>query len=643
MSSTLSPRTGDRGTIDDGTLRELAREPERSVFPLLSQAEAMIPLVVVLAFLPALYAVDNRTLSEAGAWEGLVSLRCLAADNLAEFVDPSAVDASHPLRFQPPLMSWLTAIGMRIFGTGNASGLVAAAYLCTAGLVVSGYVLARRMGAEQLGLVTAMLLAFNPQILKGAQEPLPQSVASLLAVLALAGAVAHWQRSSAVTSYQLLLAGIVLGVCLLAGGPVALAVVLIILLYVLWWKGDAWLRRGSRIAFDRSQFNRRTAIRSTAVLAATAFAVGGWDALLMSSRYGSEFWSGWLRAGASGTAEAPQLAGQSWLLESVLDLNRLVLPLLPLTIVGIFGIVRALSRPDEDPAKHHRGLLLVWTAVALLTWILVGGVVDSSAPGIKVWETFLTLPLVILAALGLMDMAERRIGFIPSLVIGLVTLADAGLSMEWWWFRPAADSLPESWGGWGSVSRLALMALLAVVGIAVARLSRGQEARRRIVLTGALLAIVTVNCLWGLLAARQSNSGDRELEEMRAGLARLPRVDRYTFVALAPADVSQKTQPPAQLVYTLGSLWPDAVMNYAASWEDAASQNIPVVSSSEKTAIAYVAWSPRGRVRSAAPGGDLRSVAPAYLYRGLEVVAYVRDQALPVVPGGNGDVRSTVE
>ncbi len=272
----------------------------------------MIPLVIVLAFLPALYAVDNRTLSTAGAWEGLVSLRCLVADNLAEFVDPTLVDSLQPFRFQPPLMCWLTAISMRIFGVGHVAGMVAPAYLCTAGLVISGYVLGRRMGGEQLGLVTAALLAFNPQVLKGAQEPVPQSVASFLAVLALAGAVAHWQRSSAVTSYQLLLAGIALGLCLLAGGPVAVAVVLIVLVYVLWWKGDAWLRRDSRVAPDRSQFNRRTAIRATAVLAATAFAVGGWNALLMSSRYGRDFWSGWLTAGGDAGVVPPGVLTGQW-------------------------------------------------------------------------------------------------------------------------------------------------------------------------------------------------------------------------------------------------------------------------------------------------------------------------------------------
>src|SRR5262249_55850443 len=238
MTSTLP-----RGTLDDTSIGKLAEEPARPLFPLLGRAEAMVPLVVVLAFLPALYAVDHRTLSDAGAWEGLSGLRCLTAGNLTEFVDPAAGDAEHPYPFQPPLMSWLNALGMKLIGAERAMALVASAYLCTAFLIVAGYVLGRRIGAEQLGLVAVFLLAMNPQILAGAQEPVPQSVACLLALLCLAAVVAHWQKSSGVISYQLLLGGLALGLCLLAGGPLAVAVVLIVVAYVACWKLEAWLRK----------------------------------------------------------------------------------------------------------------------------------------------------------------------------------------------------------------------------------------------------------------------------------------------------------------------------------------------------------------------------------------------------------------
>src|SRR5262249_22322057 len=161
--------------------------------------------------LPTLYAVENRTLSEEGAWQGLVSLRCANALNLAEAVDPAALEPDQPHRFQPPLMTWLTALSMRAFGVGTAAGFVTAGYLCPAGVIVAGYVLGRRFGGEPAGLLSAAFLAVHPQILEGAQEPARQSPTAMFTMLSLAGVVAHWQRSSAVVSYQLLLGGLALG------------------------------------------------------------------------------------------------------------------------------------------------------------------------------------------------------------------------------------------------------------------------------------------------------------------------------------------------------------------------------------------------------------------------------------------------
>src|SRR5262245_37874744 len=122
--STTGASWGDR------ELERLAAEPERPLFPLLRQADAMIPLIIVLAFIPALYAVANRTLTEQGAWLGLAGLKCLSAADASELFDPAFADSSgdrslktlQPRSFQPPLMRWLTALGMRLFGIDNVAG-----------------------------------------------------------------------------------------------------------------------------------------------------------------------------------------------------------------------------------------------------------------------------------------------------------------------------------------------------------------------------------------------------------------------------------------------------------------------------------------------------------------------------------------
>jgi 4-amino-4-deoxy-L-arabinose transferase-like glycosyltransferase len=628
------------GTIDDDALGQLARERRLPLIPLLTQADAMVPLVIVLAFLPALYAIHHRTLTEAGAWEGLAGLRCMDARNLAEFVDTAALDPANPYRFQPPLMTWLTEIGMRLGGAGTVAGSLAAAYLCTAGLIVAGYVLARRLGGELLGLITAGLLAFNPVVLEGAQEPVPQSAACLFAVLAVAGAVAHWQKSPVVTSYQLLLGGLSLGACLLAGGSVSLAVLLILLLYVVWWKADAWLRRRLRLSRERSPFSRRPAIRSLVVLAATAFAVGGWHVLLMSNRYGAEFWKSWWTIPPAALA-ASQLAGRAWLLDTAWEFNRLALPLLGMSLVGIVTIVRDLIRAEDDPARQHRGLLVVWIAVALPAWLISRGFLDGDAPSVRTWEVLLAIPLVITAALALIEISRRRIGFFISLAFGVLALAGTALFVDQWLTGAATgDEIPIFPGLHLSPRGAAILVVIAAAGFALARFAFGQDAPRRIVLTAILAVIIAANCVWGALAVRRTSAGDRELEGLRSGLARMNsvnRVARSTFVDLTPPTAVESVELPAQLVFLVASQWPGAAIGRTESWEEAASESNPRAIRDEETATVFIAWSPRGRVRGVAPPADLKLAAPPFTYHGLEVNAYLREPALRAAIGESVD------
>lgn len=654
--------TGTSWDGGDCELEQLAAEPARPLFPLLDHAYAMIPFVVVLAFLPALYAVVNRTLSEQGAWLGLAGLNCLAVTDLPELFDPSSrisprsspgnssADVSfepsgepvQPYRFQPPLMTWLTALGMKGFGIGNAAGLVAAAYFCTAGLLLASYIVAKRLGGERLGLVTVLLLAFNPRILEGAQEPVPQSVAILFALLTLAGLVVHWQKSTAFVSYPLLLAGIALGTCLLAGGPVALAVMAIVLVYVLCWKIEAWQRYRAGIVWDRSQFSRRTALRSTLVLAATAFAFGGWSVLLPGARHGGEFWSEWLTGPSFADVASESESARSWFTLAAWELNRLTVPVFCLALLGLAAIIREYWRAEEDPSQRHRGILPVWIAVALLAWLLVQGSASGGTPIIKVWETLLTIPLVVAAGLGLIEIAERRIGFLLSLAIGFLALVDAAL-----WGRQVLDGADREYqlantmdvARWG----LGLIVPLAVAaaGLALGVFAGTCEKRRRWALSGMLLAIVAVNCLWGAIGVRRTNSGDRELDELRAGLSRLTRVDRFTFVALSAPGRAAPLQPPAQLIYALESLWPQASMNFAGSWERAMRAGPAEAAPAEPGAAVFVAWSPRGRLRGTAPDTSLKTAAAPFLFHGLEVVVYVRDRNQPPRVEENANISSS--
>jgi 4-amino-4-deoxy-L-arabinose transferase-like glycosyltransferase len=476
-----------------------------------------------------------------------------------------------------------------------------------------------------LGLVSAALLAFNPCVLAGAQEPLPQSPAAMLAMLSLAGLIAHWQKSATVTSYQLLLGGIALGGCLLAGGPVALAVVLSVVLYILWWKLDARFRRRAGLVRDRSEFHRRTAFRSAGILLATGFAVGGWYLLLMSSRHGRLFWQAWINIAATGPATSRSASGPVSFFECIRELNQLALPFLGLAFLGFIGIVRDWYRGDEDSLRQYRGILPVWTAVAFVAWILSGAAGRSGRSDAALWDTMLTVPLVIAAAVGLIEVIERRVGFLAALAVGLLTLADAAIL--------TGQSLSESgeslmtWlpGLSAKASGVGILMVLGVCGIALFRFAGRNDIRRRIVLTGLLLVVVTVSAVWGALAVRRTNQGDSELDAMRAAAARLSGVANCTFVWLAPRDGEDALLPPAQLTFLLASLWPGAEIRYMNFWDDAVAKSVGGPPPDETPLEVFAAWSPRGRVRGSPPSAGLRSAAPPFHFRDVEMVLYVRD------------------
>ena len=80
------------------------------------------PLVVLMAVLPGLYALNSWDLTPPGPWWGLRGLAVLdgwyldqvpAADAIATRVEAQAFRA---VAFQPPLYAWLEAMGLALGG-----------------------------------------------------------------------------------------------------------------------------------------------------------------------------------------------------------------------------------------------------------------------------------------------------------------------------------------------------------------------------------------------------------------------------------------------------------------------------------------------------------------------------------------------
>jgi hypothetical protein len=297
------------------------------------------------------------------------------------------------------------------------------------------------------------------------------------------------------------------------------------------------------------------------------------------------------------------------------------------------SIIRDVQLGLEDPARRHRLILFPWIGVALLACILSGGRGPSDESTVNLWEALLAVPLEVAAALGFIEIAERRVSNETALAAGLWALASTGWSY-WPWSTSEGSVPPTEAGpfGWVPGKPLMVAILLALVGLALVRLTRRDEALRRRVLAGLLGAIVLAHCWWGTRLPRDSGASHRDLQDLRAGLTQPAHVDHLTFVALNRSGQSSSAEPPARLIYGLISQWPQASFEFADSW-DAATSVYPSANGRDSSgATLLVAWSQRGAGRGLAPHTTLKLAVPPFLFEDLDVAVYVRDKST----GGDG-------
>jgi hypothetical protein len=164
--------------------------------------------------------------------------------------------------------------------------------------------------------------------------------------------------------------------------------------------------------------------------------------------------------------------------------------------------------------------------------------------------------------------------------------------------------------------------------IAQAWPSISSESRRRGLLAGIVLGAIGANCVWGGLAVRRANASDRELEDLRNGLARLTGITQWTLVVPVHEGTSAP-QPPAALIYALRSLWPTIEMSRVDSWDSLATELDDKVPGNVRDHHLIVTWSPYGRVRPTVPAGLLKAAAPPCLFREHEVAGFFPGDASP--------------
>lgn len=554
--------------VDDTRLIELAADRPAELFPALRRASAFRPLFVVLCTVPALYAVEHGAWSEIDSLWGLRSVPILTAPDISTAVNPESRGPEAVLRWQPLLGNWLSATAMHLAGPARTSGQAVVPYLSTVGLVAVFYFLVAALAGLRLAFWGVLLAAFHRPILEFASDHSPYALALAFALGSFLGFLRHIKRGDQAVSFDLLLGGLSLGMCLLAGGPLSVVVVLILMLHVLGLRGERTAAKRGRPTPLRRVWVGWPALKSLAILSLTAFAVGGWWVLMMSYESGTEFWNGWLAGKLHGEAPgalALSSANESYWRGAIGEFLDSTGILSGVALLGIWRSGREMVVEQDEQKRRRHQFVLSWWIVSAFMFALTANSPLALCVTAPLWRMFLLLASILAAAFALDDISQRRVRVE---IVGALTIATA--------FFGYIRAFPENSAS--VVSTFSILLWVAAAGTllwGMSRLCAGRESRTRTVLAALVLAHLAANASAGLYAARASGGDGRVLDRFRRALAEHPA----EAIVLVADD-----EPPIRLQFALRSLWPTAEFRVvrvrddaptAWNWNDPATAAVP--------------------------------------------------------------------
>lgn len=540
-----------RATFQGKTSNMAGPLPQPLVRP--APRSAMVfPLVVLVAVLPGLVALNSWDLTPPGPFWGLRGLVVLdghvfdqlpAADEIKPLPESAAFQA---VAFQPPFYAWLEALALWLSTDYNPLASVLPSYVAGGLVVVLVYLHGRLWRGAGLGLTAAVLVGFNQNLLLRMQEATPTTlvVCGILASLLSYG----WHVRMAVEStrawswagpaFWSLTAGVALGLALLSLGGLALIAIPIVLLHQyylgassawssprpltrFWWLG----RRDSPGLVDGL----------LALFVALALALP-WFVLMVNLH-------GWRAMTA--------LIAPPDVTDRPLTLLPRLINLAPATLaLGLLGVTRAvrLALVAEAETRETVGssFWLIWLAVAALA-----PSVWPSGPR-SAFDLLLLVPLSLLAAQTIGDLANRRLQ-----VRSLITVAPAtAMSIAWWASPDLSGALDDLIHGRANSAtalglHLALDLVIASVMIvrALHRWARRHDDRQRWILAVFLFVVLATTLVMGLREVLFRHSETRALLSLRTMILRRNHDEPFqTLAVVSPlftGGVHDKTLPIA--------------------------------------------------------------------------------------------------
>lgn len=507
------------------------------------------PLVVLVAVLPGLFALNSWDLTPPGPLWGLRAMAVLDGLHLdqvpaaAEIRPAGEAAAFRAVAFQPPLYAWLAALGMALSADYDPLATVLPSYMAGVAVVILAYLHGRLWRGGGMGLSAAILVGFNPSLLLKMQEATPTT-------LALAGTMASllcygWHQRTSVDSFRphpwtgpafwAVAGGLSLGLSLLSLGGFGLIVIPVVILHQLYLRAGGASEPGPpsrRKPWWLAWWDNPGVLDGLLALAVAMLVALPWH-LRMVQVYGGEALAGLeLRSwGMSGVR--PGLAAR------LIELAPVTLPLV------LYGTARTfrLALVDENNAPETVGgtLWVVWLAVAALApafW--------PSGPGTAT-DLFLLIPLCLLAAGTVGDLVNRKVP-----VRSLILLAPAtAVSVAWWAsedLRGAVDDLAH--GRAGAATALGLHVALDLILVSfwftrrLDRWARHRDDRQRHVLAFFLLTVLAVTIVAGAREVVFRHGETHDLLTLRTMIQRRNRDRPFELLAVVGPDVGPRPALP---------------------------------------------------------------------------------------------------
>ena len=332
----------------------------------------VFPLVVLIAVLPGIIALNSWDLTPPGPFwgiRGLVVLDGRVFDQIpaAAEIKPTPESAAfQAVAFQPPLYAWLEALGLWLSADHDPLASVLPSYVAGGLVVVLVYLHGRLWRGAGLGLTAAVLVGFNQNLLLRMQEATPSTLVVCAILAALLGY--GWHERMAVESGRVwswagptfwsLAAGVALGLALLSLGGLAFITIPIVMLHQFYLRASlasASQRSTTRFWWLSSHESPVLLNGLLALSIALALALP-WFVLMIGSH-------GWRVVVALGSP--PDVT------DPPLSLLPRLIKLAPVTIaLGVFGAIRAirLALAGEVETRETVGgsFWFVWLAVAAL-------------------------------------------------------------------------------------------------------------------------------------------------------------------------------------------------------------------------------------------------------------------------------------